>query len=59
MRRKYDNPHQGRERDRSGFLLFPKSMQGETRWLERAVWRQRYETNYADDGWTDLEWLND
>jgi len=58
MRIKYDEPFQDRERIRSRFLIFPKYIKGETRWLERAEWLQRYDTNYADGGWENIEWTN-
>ena len=56
MRLKYDDPSDGNERIRSRFLFFPRYIQGEARWLERAKWLQRYDTNYADDGWKDVSW---
>ena len=33
---------EGDKRTRSGFLWFPKTIEGVTRWLERAEWEEQY-----------------
>lgn len=53
---------QAQERDariRSGFLFFPKCIDGEWRWLERARWKQIFVASYTDCGWVNLSWIDD
>jgi hypothetical protein len=38
MRFKYKEYEDGEKRIRSGFLFIPKTIGGETRWLETATW---------------------
>ena len=42
MRWKESCPEIGETRIRSGFLLFPKTANCETRWLEWAEWEEEY-----------------
>lgn len=49
-------------RVRERFLLFPKSIDGRLRWLEKAKWKERY-TAYSSDetmvmSWESIEWLD-
>jgi hypothetical protein len=52
-------------RERTGFLWWPKRINGETRWLERAQWTQRYQQYYGAYGdsryqrWEDYYWEDD
>ena len=36
------------------WLLFPRDIEGETRWLGWASWKQEYVQYW---GWTDLFWI--
>lgn len=54
---KFKRPELGKSRVRRRFLLFPKRIGGETRWLELATWKE--EVAYRVDrqsrvyeGWT-------
>lgn len=46
----------------SGFLFFPKTIDGETRWLEFAKWKKKF---FGDGGgmmggaWFDQEWIDE
>ena len=44
-RQKYD---EGYERIKTRFLFFPKRVNDEWRWLEKASWMQSYEYLYTD-----------
>jgi hypothetical protein len=46
----------GDERVISKFLLFPLTIRGEWRWLERAFIRQRRFETYVGDGWDNVNW---
>jgi hypothetical protein len=50
-------------RVKNKFLLFPKNINGEVRWLEKAKYSQKYETVYSSGNkwyqWIDIEWIND
>lgn len=39
----------GDDRERHGFLFWPKTIDGETRWLERASWLEYFGEKLADD----------
>lgn len=47
---KWKNPRVGEVRIKSGFLLFPKTLENITRWLEFATWEEMY------DGWSSKDW---
>lgn len=54
----------GNERKRSGFLLFPLTIKGETRWLERAEWVEVYqepgnEMMVASGNWFPCRWVEE
>ena len=54
-------PEKGKKRAITKFLLFPKCIKNEWRWLETATWIQQYKLNinsivYTYD-WFDLEWV--
>jgi len=59
MRRIIKLVHQGDSRYRDRFLLFPKAIGNEWRWLERARWKEVYSFNYADSGWDATEWVDE
>jgi len=55
-------PKDGDQRECSAFLFFPKTINGETRWLERARWLQVYTQEEDDLGpycgrWSAIRWL--
>ena len=58
-----EEPVNGARRTKTKFLLFPKTIENETRWLERTSWKQRYvayvsrlnDTSMGGE-WIDMEW---
>lgn len=63
MRWTFNTEKLGNKRIRKGFLLFPKCMGNELRWLEHAKWEQEY-VEYAEDslrlyGWYNIKWLSE
>lgn len=44
-----EGPKWGDRRIKTRFLLFPKCMGGEWRWLETATWIQEYEFRSTED----------
>ncbi len=42
-------------RIKARFLLFPKMVRSQTRWLEYAKWKELYSADY---GWIAVEWIN-
>jgi hypothetical protein len=50
-------PNSGDRRTVRRFLIFPKEMGGEWRWLEMASWTQRYEPRFYED-YTHWGWRN-
>jgi hypothetical protein len=38
--------HVGDIRERSAYLFVPKTIDGETRWLEDAKWKERWDRGY-------------
>jgi hypothetical protein len=57
------NPKEGDLRVRKGFLIFPKCIAGETRWLEYAIWRERFCEPYSYDAidlsyWVGVRWVS-
>lgn len=55
---RWKHPYKGQTRTREGFLVLPKRIKGETRWWERAKWKQYYtEVNRMGGmGWQDHSW---
>jgi hypothetical protein len=47
----------GDVRYRGRFLLFPKCLNGECRWLEFAIIKQKYTSNNYYFGWDDVEFM--
>jgi len=45
----------GDARTKTRFLWFPKCIDSEMRWLEKATFEQKYRWT---DGWTDIKWIN-
>jgi hypothetical protein len=59
---RWTKPEAGQERIRSEFLLLPKTISGETRWLERAGWLERYfvpsqSVLFIPPYWYPVRWL--
>lgn len=69
MRKKHKkNPKVGDYRTNSGFLLFPKRIGDETRWLEYAKWQEKIVedidvdmagTAYRILSWEATDWLTE
>ena len=59
-RPKKQEPSAGDLRDREGFLFFPKTINRQTRWLERASWTEKFvdSTCYTDGTayWIPIRW---
>ena len=61
---RFKRPQSGDIRTRKGFLFFPKTIDNETRWLEKATWTQFCEV-WEDvflfgtvREWKDFAWIN-
>ncbi len=55
-------PQEGDIRIRHGFLLFPKVINNELRWLETAWWEEHYQSMLGEDSeingyWHATKWL--
>ena len=48
---------EGDVRYKQGFLLFPKTINHDMRWLEFAKWKEEF--GKCDWGWTAVEWIDD
>jgi hypothetical protein len=49
------------KKEKSGFLFFPKNIDGVTRWLEFAKWESRLHFDgggFMGDWWQDERWLD-
>ena len=58
-------PVEGDLRSRTAFLFFPKTIEGQTRWLEKASWTERYQwiwtTSFSGSywyGWVPISWTS-
>lgn len=74
MRIKFDPPakskNYGKKRVKTKFLFFPKKINHELRWLEKAMWVQKvdYDVKVSGSGysyestrkyyWKDIDWLD-
>ena len=48
-------------RTRESFLLFPKRIMDETRWLEKAIWTEKYLERIIEElspTWVPIRWEN-
>lgn len=53
-------PKQHDTRIRKGFLLFPKKIGNEIRWLETAKWKERYTYDHElNSHWVPYLWFNE
>lgn len=46
----------GQLRERTWFLIFPKTINGETRWLEKATWTEKYHIGWDGGFWFFDSW---
>lgn len=55
-----EHPSPGHIRKRTRFLFFPKNIEGEIRWLEKATWVEKYYTYQGmtgvHGGWQAMFW---
>lgn len=53
---RWREPQNGAERTRTAFLLWPREIRGEWRWLETATWVEEW----MGDGfwWVDRRWVD-
>lgn len=67
LKNKINNQYKiGEIREVEKYLFFPKKINNELRWLEKAIYKQIYtESTYSKEGiekhfnhWLDLEWVN-
>lgn len=54
---RWSQPKHWDNRYKSGFLLWPKCIDGECRWLESAVWQEKYE-KHSSPGWSAYRWAH-
>lgn len=62
MKIKISFPSIGAIRIRKGFLLIPKQINGEFRWLEIATWKEEYgefPNGWSDWGWKAIGWVDE
>jgi hypothetical protein len=52
---KWTKPKNREQRDNRSFLLFPKNINGEVRWLEVASWHEWYDY----DHWVPCYWITE
>ena len=59
------SPSIGTERIQSGWCIIPLTLEGETRWLEHAIWYQQWQAiapggqyHGVRYGWVDTKWSN-
>ena len=61
MRFVKENPEHGTERIMIRFLWWPKTINGETRWLETTSWREEWvrgsRVSACGDFWKGREWI--
>jgi hypothetical protein len=57
VRYKFPQHEDGETRTRRAFLLLPRTIGGELRWLERAVWIEVYSPNWGSmQDWKPVRW---
>lgn len=50
---------QRQRRVKRRFLILPKCVNGEWRWLEVATYEQRLESSWSESYWIDTKWIDD
>jgi hypothetical protein len=58
MRFKHEDYKPGEKRIRSGFLLFPKTIDNETRWLETSTWEEILKRSMDGDNFDPIRWID-
>lgn len=56
---KYTDPQGGDTRIKKRFALFPIIIGNEMRWLEMVKIVQKFDDNWADDGWKNWAFINE
>lgn len=56
MKFKTKCPKPNEQRLKQRFLFFPKCINNEYRWLEKATWAQVYVKGYGSGYWADWKW---
>lgn len=62
MKWKVKVPKHGERRIRSKFLIFPKLIDGDCRWLERSYYIEEYEISnvmFQDCAWKPIKWVSE
>ena len=58
MRWNSKNPYPNSVRLRIKFLFWPKDIDGEVRWLEKAGWNEEFvECNHGPNFWAPIRWV--
>lgn len=58
MRWKKEKLYLGKKREVEKFLWFPKEIDKEVRWLEKAKWEEAHCFGSYGNGWYPSHWLN-
>lgn len=54
------DPHIGQIRKKSKYLIFPKKIGTQLRWLEKATWEEKYGYGKLDNKrWIAFKWINE
>jgi len=51
-------PTEGDKRIRTSFLLWPKTIKQETRWMEKATWEEIYECGFDWCRFIPVRWID-
>ena len=54
----YPEVKEGTTRIKKGFLFFPKRISGITRWLEFAIWEEKYIIGLYNNIWINERWID-
>ena len=54
---RFPRPAIGSQRVLGKYLLLPKDVGGETRWLEHAWWLEEYRRTKGGEGWCPIRWV--
>ena len=58
MRWEKEKLYLGKKREVEKFLWFPKEINKEVRWLEKAKWEESYCFGFDGNAWYPSHWLN-
>ena len=56
--KKQPHPSPGDTRMMTAFLLWPKNINNDVRWLERATWEEKYECGYDWCQFKPVRWID-